>query len=739
VATGSDVNGSWNRGALQFFYDGTYGFGTSGPDNNGNVLKSKHYVPLDDSSNTWAIHDQVYTYDSLNRLTSIAEHFVSSTQSQTQTALQTYTYDRWGNRNINAAQTWGTGINNKVFDLGPAATTNRLGVPVGQSGVMSYDQAGNLTTDTYTGAGTRTYDAENKMTAAQDSSGGTSYYTYNADGQRTRRKINNQETWQIYGIDGELLAEYQANGVAGSPQKEYGYRNGQFLVIAESARTNVALAANGASATASSQYSANYPVSSTINGDRRGLNWNNGGGWNDAEPVNTFPDWVQIDFNGSKTIDEINVVTLQDNPATPVEPTESTTFSLYGLTSYTVQYWNGSTWVTVSGGNVSGNNKVWRKFTFSPITTSKIRVLTNASVDGYSRVTEIEAFAPSGSVKWLIADHLGTPRMVIDQTGSLANMKRHDYLPFGEELFAGTGGRTTALGYAGDGVRQQFTSKERDSETGLDYFLARYYSGTQGRFSSVDPEGAGANPDDPQSWNGYAYARSNPMLFTDPDGRKYLVCDPDGKNCTTVSDQEFYDERRALEKTGNKYTGNRDFYESGEIQNADGGVVATYVQISIDDLDKQYIFAIRGAVDPIPMATAQFFGISLVAGVTGGTAVYALGPSAATTTLGLGGAAAAKSAPSHVRRVLNHIKSSNGSPPPGYRGGRTFKNDARGGGQSLPKADANGRQITYREYDVHPHQQELIEGQSGSLEVVTAVPTTLMTTTKPLQRSSDEP
>jgi hypothetical protein len=63
--------------------------------------------------------------------------------------------------------------------------------------------------------------------------------------------------------------------------------------------------------------------------------------------------------------------------------------------------------------------------------------------------------------------------MVLDQTGALANVKRHDYLPFGEELFAPAGGRTTAMGYAsGDNVRQQFTLKERDFETGLDYFLA---------------------------------------------------------------------------------------------------------------------------------------------------------------------------------------------------------------------------------------------------------------------------
>lgn len=85
------------------------------------------------------------------------------------------------------------------------------------------------------------------------------------------------------------------------------------------------------------------------------------------------------------------------------------------------------------------------------------------------------------------------------------------------------------------------TAKERDVETGLDYFLARYYSSTQGRFTSVDPENAGANPSDPQSWNGYAYTGGNPLMFTDPDGREYLICGPNGNDgkCTTVSDEQF--------------------------------------------------------------------------------------------------------------------------------------------------------------------------------------------------------
>jgi RHS repeat-associated protein len=64
----------------------------------------------------------------------------------------------------------------------------------------------------------------------------------------------------------------------------------------------------------------------------------------------------------------------------------------------------------------------------------------------------------------------------------------------------------------------QFTGKERDAETGLDYFGARYYSGAQGRFASPDPLLNSGRPQTPQSWNRYAYALNNPLAFVDPTG-----------------------------------------------------------------------------------------------------------------------------------------------------------------------------------------------------------------------------
>jgi RHS repeat-associated protein len=78
----------------------------------------------------------------------------------------------------------------------------------------------------------------------------------------------------------------------------------------------------------------------------------------------------------------------------------------------------------------------------------------------------------------------------------------------------------------------QITSKERDAETGLDYFGARYYSGAQGRFASVDPLYFQAEMlPDPQRFNLYAYARNNPLKFVDPTGRYIeLIGDEEERN-----------------------------------------------------------------------------------------------------------------------------------------------------------------------------------------------------------------
>ncbi len=122
---------------------------------------------------------------------------------------------------------------------------------------------------------------------------------------------------------------------------------------------------------------------------------------------------------------------------------------------------------------------------------------------------------------YLFADHLGSTRAVWDSNGVKA---RYDWAPFGEAVAADRNGRTGVLcggascfGMTGP-LKQKFTGKERDAETGLDYFGARYMASAQGRFTSPDPLLNSGRPWEPQSWNRYAYTLNNPLRYTDPTG-----------------------------------------------------------------------------------------------------------------------------------------------------------------------------------------------------------------------------
>ena len=235
------------------------------------------------------------------------------------------------------------------------------------------------------------------------------------------------------------------------------------------AQINVALQANGGVATASSTYSAYYPTAATHDGDRKGLNWGTSGGWSDNTP-NVWPDWLQINFNGARSIGEIDVFWLQDNPGSPSEPTPTMTFTLYGIASFQVQYWNGAAWVDVPGGNVMGNNLVWRRFTFAPISTDRIRILTHGGNDPYSAIIEVEAWtAPMMSMYFIHADHLNTPRLITNHLGQAVWRWANDD-PFGNnapnEDPGGLGAFTCNLRLPG----QYF-----DAETGLNYNYHRDY------------------------------------------------------------------------------------------------------------------------------------------------------------------------------------------------------------------------------------------------------------------------
>jgi RHS repeat-associated protein len=97
-------------------------------------------------------------------------------------------------------------------------------------------------------------------------------------------------------------------------------------------------------------------------------------------------------------------------------------------------------------------------------------------------------------------------------------------LPFGNSLNNSFTTDCVPVGTSGaDATEHHFTGKERDAESGNDYFGARYYSSSMGRFMSPDWS-AKAEPvpyaklDDPQSLNLYAYVGNNPLTQVDADG-----------------------------------------------------------------------------------------------------------------------------------------------------------------------------------------------------------------------------
>jgi RHS repeat-associated protein len=133
------------------------------------------------------------------------------------------------------------------------------------------------------------------------------------------------------------------------------------------------------------------------------------------------------------------------------------------------------------------------------------------------------------TIEYYHLDALGSVRAVTDTDGNV--VRRHDYFPFGDG--------SVDVSSGSDSIR--FTGKERDRETGLDYFAARFYMSSTGRFTSPDPSSpvmigstaaaAGVPPnigdsllytylENPQSWNRYAYVMNNPLRYVDPFGQE---------------------------------------------------------------------------------------------------------------------------------------------------------------------------------------------------------------------------
>jgi RHS repeat-associated protein len=149
---------------------------------------------------------------------------------------------------------------------------------------------------------------------------------------------------------------------------------------------------------------------------------------------------------------------------------------------------------------------------------------------------------PGNSPKYYFEDHLGSTDIVTNPTGGI--VEESDYVPYGGEVVIN----------GSDPNHFKFNGKERDTESGLDEFGARYYSSGFGRFMIPDWAATAtavpyANFGNPQSLNLYSYVQNNPTTLGDPDGHE-LTVDPalsQAVNQLRAESPSFNNELRAHE------------------------------------------------------------------------------------------------------------------------------------------------------------------------------------------------
>ena len=135
-------------------------------------------------------------------------------------------------------------------------------------------------------------------------------------------------------------------------------------------------------------------------------------------------------------------------------------------------------------------------------------------------IATIEANGTTTTTYYIHPDHLGSTNVVTNASGAVVQVL--DYYPYGGARINNSTG--------GVDEKKKFAGMYRD-DTGLDYAMARYYDNARGQFLSEDPVfwEIGQTPDgkailsDPQSQNSYSWARDNPIINKDPNGRFWWV------------------------------------------------------------------------------------------------------------------------------------------------------------------------------------------------------------------------
>ncbi|MBP8274119.1 MAG: RHS repeat-associated core domain-containing protein, partial [Acidobacteria bacterium] len=382
------------------------------------------------------------------------------------------TYAYWQSGNV---KTITDGRGNDSSQAFGYDAVDRLTTATGMgAGTFGYDERGNRASKNgvlygYTGVrmtsdGTTTYDHDSNgnvtkkggtefaptpfnLPASVKTGGVTTEYRYDGDGERRMRTQGGVTTYFIPGVGYEPLAEYQEVGGVLTLVREYIYANGQLIASEAPVPSPVA------------------PVTFTDDPLVAGTTM--------VKAVHITQ--LRTAINAARVVAGLTAATWTDTltaDTTVIKPVHVTELRTALSAVYTAL---GVTPPTFTDATL-------------PVDTALIKAV---------HLQELRAAHATIAAATLTAkayyhlDAIGSVRALTSSTG--AELERHDYTAFGEELTSPTGLDT-----------RRFGGKERDPETGLAYFAARYYAPETGRFAQADDPGFG-NVFDPQSLNQYGY------------------------------------------------------------------------------------------------------------------------------------------------------------------------------------------------------------------------------------------
>jgi RHS repeat-associated protein len=465
-----------NNSVIATFADHIYSYGTQ---NNGNILSVADQL---NSSRT-----QSFTYDPLNRL---------ATANESRWGLS-FTYDPWGNF-LQQSLTAGFATQHQYV----AAANNRL---VG----YSYDAAGNLLNDTFH---QYTFDGASRISQVDN---GATKYTYDTDGNRVRKDTGSNFTEYFY-FGSSVLAEQDQAG----HWTDYIFANDKRIAKADLFDTRLHV-----SATTCNGCTSPYVVFNFNNiGDLSGHTIQPGDKLFVRQLIPSgMAGGVGFCFTNGNCVTSYPAVKDQNGQWAPwAAGTGSWNYRRIDLTPVQGLTINNAYMEIIA----SADGQPWHAYyddvvvqwadgTVHPLYTKESSLATSQYGTGQTNPTAVvetstastDISNPAQTTYYYHGDQIGSSRLMT--SGGGWPVWQGMFLPYGEEYNAQMGTN-----------HYKFTGKERDDESGLDFFGARYYSNGLGRFTSVDPIHIKQNRlSDPQRLNLYTYGANNPLRYIDPDGR----------------------------------------------------------------------------------------------------------------------------------------------------------------------------------------------------------------------------